>query len=126
MDHKNAEGASTGRTVNSPLIRESFGRPLPKIDSASRVCLQHLAARLHALGERPLLEFLAEIERGSDLRVTLEAYARLSPDFIRAHGGDRLAKPRLVATAGNRAHERPHPCDRPRYQRRCRRCARER
>jgi hypothetical protein len=73
---------------------------LQALTGAKRVRLQYLARRLHALGERPLFEFLTEIERGADLLPTLERYAALSPNFIREHGGDRFAKPRLVVTDG--------------------------
>jgi hypothetical protein len=63
----------------------------------------HLARQIHALGERPLFELFRELKRGADLHDTLERYARLSPlaEFIAALGGDRLAKPRIVATAGD-------------------------
>ena len=53
--------------------------------------------RVHALGARPLLELLRELERDAELHPALETYAGLPADFIRAHGGDRLPEPRLVA-----------------------------
>ena len=59
--------------------------------------LAFLAWRVHALGGRPLLELLRELERGAELHRALEKYAGLPADFIRAHGGDRLPEPRLVA-----------------------------
>ena len=56
-----------------------------------------LAKRVHALGERPLLELLRELERGAELHPALERYARLPADLIAAFGGDRLTQPRIVA-----------------------------
>jgi hypothetical protein len=52
--------------------------------------LQYLAHRLHALGERPLHEFLIEIQNGAELLPTLEAYSRLDGNFIKQLGGDKL------------------------------------
>jgi hypothetical protein len=57
-----------------------------------RARLQFLAARLHALGPKPLFHFLDEVERGEPLRAHLERYAALPADFIRAHGGDQFPK----------------------------------
>jgi hypothetical protein len=67
--------------------------------------LRLLAARIHALGERPLYELLVELDRGAPLEPRLEAYARLAPlaGFIRDHGGDRLPpRARLLRTGGRR------------------------
>lgn len=60
--------------------------------------LLYLAGRLHGLGPRPLAEFLIELQEGAPLQPRLEAYAQLAPlaDFIRRHGGDRVAPARLV------------------------------
>jgi|HubBroStandDraft_1064217.scaffolds.fasta_scaffold953927_1 hypothetical protein len=52
--------------------------------------LTYLARRIHALGERPLLELLRELDGGAPLHERLEAYARLDRDFIRALDGDKL------------------------------------
>jgi hypothetical protein len=43
---------------------------------------------LHALGPAPFAYFLREIEAGADVDVTLEEYAALPAEFIRALGGD--------------------------------------
>jgi hypothetical protein len=72
------------------------GRPArkrkPKVATRTRdVRLRYLARRLHALGERPLFEFLKELEAGADLRARLERYARLDPELIRSLGGDQFA-----------------------------------
>jgi hypothetical protein len=52
--------------------------------------IRYLAREIHALGERPLYELLAELVAGREIGPRLEAYARLPADFIRACGADRL------------------------------------
>jgi len=62
--------------------------------------LRHLARRLHQLGERPLFELLAEVDRGAPLGPRLERYAQLHADVVNALGADRLPSPvRLVPPA---------------------------
>jgi hypothetical protein len=62
--------------------------------------LRHLAQRLHELGERPLYEFLVELDRGAPLGPRLERYAQLSADVVNALGADRLPSAvRLVTPA---------------------------
>jgi hypothetical protein len=58
-------------------------------NGAPAVRLQFLAGRLHALGPRPLYEFLKElVERDRiDLVARLERYARLDPSALEAIGG---------------------------------------
>ena len=51
--------------------RQAQASPLP------RERLAHLARRIYRLGERPLFELLAELERGEPFRERLEAYAAL-------------------------------------------------
>lgn len=63
--------------------------------------LAFLARRVHALGERPLLELLRELERGAELHSTLERYGGLPADFIAEWGGHRLPTPRAI-TGGRR------------------------
>jgi hypothetical protein len=72
------------------------------IENPSRIQparLRLLAGRLHALGPRPLFEYLAEVIAGADGGEALERYARLAPlaEFIAANGGDRLPSARLVS-----------------------------
>jgi hypothetical protein len=64
--------------------------------------LRHLARQLHRLGERPLFEFLAELDAGADFWPRLEAYAALEPyqPFIQELDGDQL--PRLKTIGGGR------------------------
>jgi hypothetical protein len=59
--------------------------------AVDRVRRRYLVATLHALGPAPFAYFLQEIEAGADVLVTLEEYAALPAEFIRALGGDRLA-----------------------------------
>lgn len=65
--------------------------------------LRRLASALHRLGERPLYEFLREIEAGADIRTSLEAYAALPANFIRANGGDKFL-PVAFGVEGGRAN----------------------
>jgi hypothetical protein len=58
--------------------------------SRARLRRQFLVERLHRLGPSPLCHFLAEIERGADLRSHLDRYAALPADFVRVLGGDRF------------------------------------
>jgi hypothetical protein len=64
----------------------------------ARERLACLTTRIHALGPRPLLELFIEIERGAELRPTLERYAGIEryAGLIRSLGGDRLPPARLV------------------------------
>jgi hypothetical protein len=80
----------TARPVNEPLEFERAGQRLKSQDSESRLRLQQLSERLHALGPRPLFHLLDEVERGAGPRASLEAYAALPVYLIRAHGGDRF------------------------------------
>jgi hypothetical protein len=55
------------------------------------------------LGERPLYEFLAELDNGAQLWPRLERYASLNPEFVRALDGDRLPQLRVVDKTGSRS-----------------------
>lgn len=63
--------------------------PIPR----SRVLL--LAARIHALGQRPLAELFIELLDGADVHDAMERYAQLYElrDFISSLGGDHLPAP---------------------------------
>jgi hypothetical protein len=50
--------------------------------------LRYLAERLHALGPKPLFHFHDEVERGADLRGSLEDYAALPVELVKAYGGE--------------------------------------
>ena len=85
-----------------PFPRERFdllgaapvGRPLPPIPPEHLVCL---SGCFHSLGERPLSEFLHEIETGAPHR-TLERYCEpwALRGFIKANDGYHLQLPRVV------------------------------
>jgi len=62
---------------------------------------QRLIEKLHALGPRPLGHFINDIERGADIDITLERYARLPREFIAVNGGAEFDRP-LAAVAGGR------------------------
>jgi hypothetical protein len=51
---------------------------------------RRLAEQLHHLGPRPLLEILIEVAGGADLDTTLERYAAINPEILRAVGGDQF------------------------------------
>jgi hypothetical protein len=61
-----------------------------RADSTSRLRFQRLVERLHDLGPGGLSYFLREVDRGADVLDTLEIYAALPGDLIRAYGADRF------------------------------------
>jgi DNA topoisomerase IB len=70
----------------------------------NRVRLQHLARRLHALGERPLFHFIDEVERDYPLREHLEEYTRLDPNVVAALWGSHFGLAVFVIE-GDGGHE---------------------
>jgi hypothetical protein len=72
-------------------------------DAPADLHLRRLACALHALGPRPIYEFLVEVESGADIRTRLEAYARIPADFVRANGGDQFP-PVVFAVDGGLRH----------------------
>jgi hypothetical protein len=104
MPHQNASGPATlgGGKARQANVLERHQRlthspspaPIQRILAARRdPHLRHLAHCIHALGERPLFELLAELKAGADLIPALERYAALDPSIVRALGGDRLPPP---------------------------------
>lgn len=73
--------------------------PRPHLPDAR---LRLLAARVHALGERPLFELFRELADGADLPSRLEVYARMDAATIATLGGRDLPEPLRVATEGRR------------------------
>jgi len=64
----------------------------------SEARLRLLAARLHALGPRPLYEYLKELNNGADLLERLERFAELDAKWISSIGGDKMPPPaRLIS-----------------------------
>lgn len=60
------------------------------IASSLALRLRYLARQIHALGERPLFELMAELSGSSTALDIFESYATLDGEFIRALGGDVL------------------------------------
>jgi hypothetical protein len=96
MTVKRESPATAGLRAGFPR-RKSFGdddRLLAQNHAAaqagSRARRQRLVEQLHRLGPAPLFHALAEIERGASVAATLETYAELDPDFIRAYHGDQF------------------------------------
>ena len=56
-----------------------------------RLRRQRLVSHLHRLGPSPLGHFLNEVERGASVAASLECYAKIDPEFVRALGGDQFA-----------------------------------
>jgi hypothetical protein len=65
---------------SSHLPDNATSKPVQEPSPAAQARLQFLAARLHALGPKPLFHFLDEVERGEPLRAHLERYAALPAD----------------------------------------------
>jgi hypothetical protein len=55
-----------------------------KRENNSTAAAEIEAARLHALGERPLFELFRELLAGADVASRLEAYARIDVDIYAA------------------------------------------
>ena len=51
---------------------------------------QRQIEHVHRLGVRAVGELLREVEDGEDVDTALEAYGRLTPDLLKALGGDRF------------------------------------
>jgi hypothetical protein len=68
---------------------------------------QHLVIKLHALGARPLAEFLAELGGEYLIRTAiqskLERYARLSPELLATTGADRFAANPIHLVQGDKS-----------------------
>jgi hypothetical protein len=81
-----------GNDLRAISIREAAAQAWSAAAVRSRrLRRQRLVEKLHRLGPKPLFHFLSEVERGAPLAPTLETYAALPADFIRANGGDKFA-----------------------------------
>jgi hypothetical protein len=89
--------AFPGGNCNSKITRAST-----TFQAADRARRQRLVEQLHRLGPAPLAHFIRDLERGGNIDVTLEAYAALPADFIKAFGGDRFP-PALRSIDGGRS-----------------------
>jgi len=87
-------------------IHREHERPLPT--AASELRRQRAVEQLHGLGARPTFEFVDEIVRANpqlapDIDARLERYAtRLTPELLRATGGDRFAASPMRVVGGGR------------------------
>jgi hypothetical protein len=84
-------------------FEEPDGEILAVRITGDRVRLKYLARRLHALGPRPLFDYLNKVERGYPLREHLEAYARLDPGVVAALGATQFGPPVFVIEGGRRS-----------------------
>ncbi len=57
--------------------------------------IEKLAAHLHSLGPRPILEALREVADGADLDDVLADYSQLDSGVVHALGGDKFPPPAL-------------------------------
>jgi hypothetical protein len=89
--------ASDLGTTNSA----KFTKLAHKSQANSRVARRRLlVTKLHRLGPASLSHFINNIERGEHIAETLERYAALPADFIRAYGGDRFPPALLCIDGG--------------------------
>jgi hypothetical protein len=67
----------------------------------NRLRRQRSVECVHRLGPAPLFHLLTDLDSGKPVWPTVECYAALPADFIRANGGDRFA-PSLWPIDGGR------------------------
>ena len=79
--------------MNAPLRHRSTSTALA---SSIDLRLRCLAPRVHDLGAGPLYHLLRELAAGAPLLPTVERYAALPSDLIKAYRGDRLPPPLAV------------------------------
>jgi len=89
--------------VNQPRwLALSKGQEAMNLNPIDQLRLRRGAEHLHCLGPRAFAEMLVEFgeKTGTAARIitTLEDYGRLTPEMLRAAGGDRFPRPlRVVA-----------------------------
>jgi hypothetical protein len=77
--------------MNAPLRHGHGSLPTTApLASSTDLRLRACAPRIHNLGEAPLYYLLRELATGAPLLPTVERYARLPADLIRAYAGDKL------------------------------------
>jgi hypothetical protein len=90
MPPRNARRPAPAQLGNGPPIENAWQQlNLPR--STSRRRLQYLATKIHALGPAPLLHLLNDLEAGKPVWPTVDRYAALPADFIKANAGDQFA-----------------------------------
>ncbi len=78
-------------TANPILSRHWFGlKPFSPKGHAADLRRQRQIEHLHLLGPRAVGELLREVAEDDDLDRALEAYGRLTPDLLKALGGDQF------------------------------------
>ena len=77
---------------NGRCHRTDFARPTGEVASGLTVNLrrQRQIEHVHRLGPRAVGELLYEVAKGEDLDRALEPYQRLTPNLLKAVGGDRF------------------------------------
>jgi hypothetical protein len=68
-----------------------FKLPATHAQAQSRLRRQRRVERVHRLGPAPLLHLLNDLEAGKPVWPTVERYAALPADFIKANAGDQFA-----------------------------------
>jgi hypothetical protein len=105
MNPARAGGAAGSGNCHRRLASDNRASPPKSVLNQEQSCAwlrrQHHVEHLHRLGPSPLGHFIKDIEKGADIDATLEAYAKLDADFIKALGGDKFV-PSLFAIGGGR------------------------
>ncbi len=84
-------------TANPILTKHYFGlKPFSpfahvEVDVVADLRRQRQIEHLHLLGPRAVGELLREVAEDDDLDRALEAYGRLTPDLLKALGGDEFS-----------------------------------
>jgi len=89
-NRRSVQARSSFKSLGSAEGNEGDVYTPARPDSKPPERLRLLAARLHALGPRPLFELLRELDAGADLGSRLERYARLDPHLVHLLGADSL------------------------------------
>ncbi len=65
-------------------------RPISQVAMVADLRFRRQVEHLHRLGPRAIGELLCEVAGGKDLDRALEPYQRLTPDLLKALGGNRF------------------------------------
>jgi hypothetical protein len=77
--------------ANDPRIAPKPPSKQAQIAAVRRLRRQRLIEHLHRLGPAPLFHLLTDLDAGKPVSPTVERYAALPADFIRAYGGNKFA-----------------------------------
>ena len=92
-ENENRGAGTPGLEAVSKNLPEKYSEAAESVQSNSTIDptrLRYLARRVHALGERPLCEYLCEVVAGANALERLEVFARLDPAIVAALGGAAL------------------------------------